>query len=130
MRRNIFRNDKWLRKYKPVRVITSNFYYLPSFLAASGEKYGAVTGNSTVKILSGNSCAPYAMSASGVFHLENPPTEFLQGDRRFSSHLHEGTCDEIGTDGKSKNGLGNHYQHLPRKSLQRRVYLCFVDKTL
>lgn len=112
-KKNRFRNDKWLRKYKTIRVVTSEFHYLPSFLAASGEKYGAVSGTSTVKMLAGSSCAPYAMSASGMFQLENPPDMFMQGDRRFNSHLHEGTCDELAKDNTIVSGLGNHYQHIP-----------------
>ena len=129
-RANVFRNDKWLRKYDTIRVVTSDFHYLPSFLAASGEKYGSVSGTSTVKMLAGRSCAPYAMSASGMFELSNPPSEFMQGDRRFNSHLHEGTCDELDKTGKSTNGLGNHYQHIPSKSAALYLFIQYLKNLI
>lgn len=109
-----FRDDRWLRRYDTIRVVTSDWNYLPVYLAANGKKYGEVNGQSTLKIMANSyGREPYAMSASGMVTMENPPTEFLQGSRRFATHLHEGTCDELNKQGKITNGLGNHYQHIP-----------------
>ena len=109
------KSDAWLDDYEVVRVVTSALHYLPSYLAEHGEAYGTVSGNATLKTLAKSGCKPNAMSASGVFQLATPPGSFAQGESRFNSHLHEGTCAEISNSGESTNGLGNHYQHIPRK---------------